>query len=237
MGRAFTGEAAAGLRAGSSTPLVVESVLKVKDEAAVLAVAEKSAALLAPGGPWQGLFADLAVPVRVTLQKNVRRRAGVRVHRLRMAAEPKALAALPAERRAQYAAALLRDTEFAIARGLFVSAQETAALDALLDRATAGRAPAPPPLQAVQVFGEGAQVYIDYDVFAVMRAVTAALPTPAGTPNPFDGLPAMEGRPFVYAGWLADQRIRLRSKVPLTPFAAMVEAIRKASPAKVTPAP
>jgi hypothetical protein len=223
--RTFTGEAAMGMRAGAGAPLVAETVARVRDEASALALMEKSAALLAPGSLWYRLYADLGMPLRTSLQKNVRRHAGVPVHVFKMSLDAKDLAA---EQKAQYAM-FMRDTEFAVARGYFLSAQDRAALNALIDRAAAPPATAP-SLLAERAFGPGAHAYVDYDVFGLLRAVSAYLPAAPGTPHPFAALPPMDADPFVYAASLADNRIRLQSKLPLKPFAALAEAFKTHPP-------
>jgi hypothetical protein len=232
-GRAFTGAAAVGMGAGKGgAPLVSEMVAAVRDEAAAMAVMEKTVALVAPGSAWSGLYAELGMGLSLSLQKNVRRHAGVPVHRVKMTLDAKGL---PAEQQKQFAI-FVRDTEFAVTRGYLFSAQEAGALDALLDRAAAAPPTRTPTLRAERAFGAGAQIYVDYDVLGLLRAFSAALPPVPGTPNPFAGLPAMEGEPLMYAIRLADDRIRMVSKAPLRPFVALVESVQKAErEKKVTP--
>lgn len=222
-GRAFTGEAAVAMRSGPGAPLIAEMLLKVRDEALALAFMEKGAALLAPGGSWQRVYADLGVPMHVGLQKNVRRHVAVAVHRFQMKMEAKDL---PADQQAQLAL-FVRDTDFAFAHGYLVSAQDPQALDGLLDRVLAARAAAPPTLQSVLAFGSGAHVYVDYDVFGLLRSVSSAMPT-GGAANPFAALPPTDAHPLLYAVWLADERLRVQSKLPLQPIADLMKAFKKA---------
>jgi hypothetical protein len=47
-----------------------------------MAVMEKTVSLVAPGSAWSGLYAELGMGLSLSLQKNVRRHAGVPVHRV-----------------------------------------------------------------------------------------------------------------------------------------------------------
>jgi hypothetical protein len=233
-GRAFTGEAAVTMGEGSTSPLVAETVMKVSDEAAALEVMDKSAALFAPGGAWHALYSDMGVGMHMAVQKNVRRHAGVPVHRFKMAVDA-AAKAVSEDQKALHAM-MARDMEFAVVRGYLVSTQDAAALDAVIDRALAARARPAPVLHAAQAFGEGRHAYLDYDVFGLLRAVVGAMPRDKGSAIPFAALPPTAA-PLMYGVSFVDGQVRVETKVPLSPFAQMAETFKKAAPAKVTPPP
>jgi hypothetical protein len=215
-----------GLRAGSGSPLLMESVMKVRDEAAAIAFLEKAAALTAPGGPWHALYAEMGMPLTMALQKNVRRHAGVAVHRFQTKLD---LTQLPAEQRAAYAL-FMRDLDLALTRGHLVMAQDPQVLDVLLDRLSAAGAPAP-ALKSATALGPGAHMYLDYDVFGLLRSVSSAMPSGAA-PNPFAELPPTDAYPLLYAVWLADEQVRVKTKLPLQPLAEMMKAFKKAETQK-----
>jgi hypothetical protein len=229
-GRGFTGEVAMAMRAGTGTPLVMEGLQKVRDEPAALAFLDKGSALLAPGGAWAKLYADMGIPMQTALRKNVRRHAGAAVHRLEMKVDTKNLSP---EQQAQFGM-FLRDMDLAFARGYLLMAQGPQALDALLDRVGGARPPAARTLQAARAFGPGAHLYVDYDVFGLLRAVGTSMP--GGTANPFAALPPTAAHPLLYAGWLVDGRLRVQSRLPLQPIADMIKAFQKEPAQKTDPA-
>jgi hypothetical protein len=220
-GRAYTGEMALAMRTSAEAPLGMESVQKVRNEAAALALLEKAAALAAPGGPWHAFYVEMGMPMRMSLRKDVRRHAGVPVHRFEMKLDARTL---PAEQQASMAL-FMRDMELAFSRGYLLVAQEPQALDRLLDRVAAGK-PAPAPLQAARAFGEGAHLYVDYDFFGLMRAMSTVLPKGAAA-NPFADLPDTSAQPLLYAARLADERLTVETKLPLQPIADLVKAFKK----------
>lgn len=232
---AYGGQAAYRMAAAPGG-LNVEAVVEVTDEARTLAMIENGLSLLAPGGAWANLIAD--THMTMTLQKAARRHAGVTVHRMKVKMTGKPLT--PEEKAAQ--APFLRDTEFAITKGYYLSAQDPAGLDALIDRAAAG-APAGGglTLRSAQAFGEGRHGYVDYDLIGLMKAVSLATPPVKGAPNPFVSLPD-SADPMLSAVTFADGRIRWQSKLPLRSFALMSEAAKKsaaspAPPSKPAPSP
>ena len=223
----YGGQAAYRMAAAPGGRLNVEAVVEVTDEARAMAMVEKGLSLVAPGGAWATLLEDSHVSM--ALQKGMRRHAGVAVHRLTVKAAGKALTA--EEKAAQ--APFLRDTEFAITRGYYVSAQDAAAMDALIDRAAASAPAEGLTLRSAQAFGEGRHGYVDYDVIGLMKAVSAVAPANKGAPNPFAALPD-SGDPMLSAVTFADGRIRWQSKLPLRSFALVSETAKKAAP---SPAP
>jgi hypothetical protein len=183
---------------------------------------------VAPGGGWATLLKDTGASV--ALQKNTRRHAGVPVHRLKVHVDMKDLTA---EQKATQAA-FMRDTEFAITRGYYLSAQDPAGLDRLIDRASSGAAAEGITLMSARAYGAGRHAYVDYDFIGLMRAVSAITPPVKGQPNPFASLPATAADPMLSAMTFAQGRIRWQSKIPLRPFVLMTEAFKKAAP---SPAP
>jgi hypothetical protein len=221
------GGQAAYRMAGSGGHLSVEAAVEVTDEAKAMAMVEKGLLLFAPGGAWASLLED--TKMTMALQKNARRHAGVAVHRLKVKAGAKPLTA---EQKAAQAP-FLRDTEFAVTHGYYLSAQDAAGLDALIDRAAAAAPGQGLTLRSAEAFGEGRHGYVDYDLVGLMKAVSAMTPAVKGQPNPFAALPD-SAEPMLAAMTLADGRIRWQAKLPLRSFALMSETAKKATP---SPAP
>jgi hypothetical protein len=224
---AYGGQAAYRMAAAPGGRLNVEAVVEVTDETKTLAMIEKGLSLLAPGGAWANLLAD--THMTMTLQQAARRHAGVAVHRLKVKVDEKGLTA---EQKAAQAP-FLRDTEFAVTRGYYLSAQDPAALDGLIDRAAAGAPGEGLTLRSAQAFGEGRHGYVDYDLIGLMKAVSSLTPAAKGAPNPFAALPD-SADPMLSALTFADGRIRWQSKLPLRSFALMSETAKKTAP---SPAP
>lgn len=237
MGRAFTGEAAVAMGPGADQPLAAESVMKVTDEEAALDFMEKAAALLKPGAALHELYADLGLSLRASVRRNARRRGRVAVHRFAMAVDARdsAGAGKKASEDQKALQAFVRDLEFAFVRGFLVSTQDPAALDAVIDRAVSGRATSAPELHSARAFGEGRHVYVDYDLFGLMRSVMSTMRTDADGADPLAGLPPTDADPILYALSFQDGNVRVESRIPLRPFALMAQALKKPEPAKMTP--
>ena len=226
-GTAYGGQAAYRMASGPGGRLSVEGAIQVADEAKAMAMIENGLRLFAPDGAWGALLED--TKMSIALQKNARRHAGVAVHRLKMKTGAKPLT--PEEKAAQ--ASFLRDTEFAVTNGYYLSAQDAAGLDALIDRAASAAPGQGLSLRSAQAFGEGRHGYVDYDLIGLMKAVSAMTPAVKGQPNPFAALPD-SAEPMLAAMTLADGRIRWQSRFPLRSFALMSETAKKATP---SPAP
>jgi hypothetical protein len=153
----------------------------------------------------------------------------VPVHRLKVRVDPKGLTA----QQKTTLPAFMRDTEFTITSGYYLSAQDPAALDRLIDRAASGGGGEGMTLTSARAFGEGRHMYVDYDLVGLMKAVSSLTPPVKGQPNPFADLPA-SADPMLTAMTFGDGRIRWQSKLPLRPFVLMQEAAKKAAP---SPAP
>jgi hypothetical protein len=228
MGAVYGGQAAYRMASIPGAPLAVESAMSVTDEAKTMALVEKGLSLLGPGGAWGALLKDTGISM--ALQKNARKHAGIPVHRFKVNLNTKGLT--PAMKSAQ--APFLRDTEFAIARGYYLTAQDPAALDRLIDRAQSGTAGEGVTLLSARAFGEGRHAYVDYDFIGLMKAASAATPPVKGQPNPFANLPSTAADPMLTAMTFSQGQIRWQSKIPLRPFMAMSEAFKKSTP---SPAP
>jgi len=232
LGTAYGSQAAYRMASAPAGRLTVESVGEVKDEAKAMAVLEKAVGLVMPNGPWAPLMEDSKLVIG--LQKNARRHAGVAVHRMTVKPKIGGKPLTPAEKAAQ--TPFLHDTEFAITHGYYLSAQDAAGLDALIDRAVAGPSGPGLSLRAAQEFGEGRHGYVDYDVIGLMKAVSSMTPMPKGQPNPFASLPAT-GDPLLVAFTFSDGKVRWQSRFPLKSFSQMSEATKKAAPSPAPPAP
>jgi hypothetical protein len=193
--------------------------MAVSDEAAYLAMMEKGAGLMAPGGPVGELYKSMGMPMSMSLEKNVRQYGGVPVHRYRVTFDIKGLP----EAQAAQMKAMMKDNEFACVKGWMVGSQEPAALDALIDRAQGKGAGGGLSLHAVKVFGEGRHGYFDVDFVGLMKATLSMMPAEA---NPMAGMfgALKPGEPMTFAMTLGDGRALAQSRVPLDPFIQMAKA-------------
>jgi hypothetical protein len=196
-----------------------EFAMAVSDEAAYLAMMEKGAGLMAPGGPVGELYKSMGMPMSMSLEKNVRQYGGVPVHRYRVTFDIKGLP----EAQAAQMKAMMKDNEFACVKGWMVGSQEPAALDALIDRAQGKGAGGGLSLHAVKVFGEGRHGYFDFDFAGLMKATLSLMPAEA---NPMAGMfgALKPGEPMTFAMTLGDGRALAQSRVPLDPFIQMAKA-------------
>lgn len=232
LGVAYGSQASYRMASGPGGRLSVESVGEVKDEAKALAVLEKGIALVMPGGPWGSLLEESKIAIGI--QKNARRHGGVAVHRMTVKPRAGTKPLTPAEKAAQ--APFMRDTEFAITHGYYLSAQDAAGLDALIDRAVAGASGPGLALRAAQEFGEGRHGYVDYDIVGLMKAVSVMTPPAKGQPNPFASLPA-SADPMLVAFTFSEGRMRWQSRFPLKSFSLMTDATKKAAASPAPPPP
>ena len=70
-------------------------------------------------------------------------------------------------------------------------------------------------------------------------SINAPALSTGGKPNPFADLPPTDAHPVLYAVWLGDEQVRVKTKLPLQPLADMMKAFKKSeAPKKVAgPAP
>jgi hypothetical protein len=224
MGRVWTGQLALRVGPGAGTPLAVETVMGVTSEGDLLGMVDKGVRMLAGEGALPAFYKDVGMPLRLSLRRNVRTHAGVNVHRLQMGAETRGLT----EEQKAMQALIVRDSEFAVARGYYLSAQDPAALDRLIDRAAAG-ASGDLALESARAFGPGRHFYVDYDFLGLLGAMGPAFWK--GQDSPLAGLESTAADPVIYAVTLAGGEVRIESRLPLRPFVLLAEAIRKKAPA------
>jgi hypothetical protein len=227
-----TGDAAYLMKPSASSPIALEMALGVKDEAKALALMESTVALMGPGGLGQKLLGPEA-PITTTFTRDVRRHAGVPVHRYKTSLEKKD--AKPEEQ--AMLKALMSGVEVAFAGGYYLSSQDPAALDVLIDRAKGGATGTGLTLEAQTVFGEGRHLYVDYDLGGLLKAVGSMAAAAPGQPNPFLGLTG--GHPMLMAMGASSGNILMQIRFPLALFSEMAKsaAAKKAETPAAGPAP
>jgi hypothetical protein len=222
-----SGDLAYVMGSSKAAPIHVQMAIGIRDEGKALDLTQRSVALLSPGGPWQKILSSSGSGITGAFEKDVRRHAGVPVHRYKMTLDAKAL---PPQQAAMMKG-LLSDVEIAFAGGYQLGAQDPAALDGLIDRALAPPAAAPPALQSEQLFGEGGNAYVDYDIAGLMKALATLAPADAAHPNPFEGLSSSE--PMAVRMSARAGTIRFQTAFPMGLFADMAKSAAAAR-AKVT---
>jgi hypothetical protein len=215
----FGGSMAMAMRSPDGKGFSSDFAMAVSDEASYLAVMEKGAGLMAPGGPWGELYKNMGMPITLSLEKNARQHGGVPVHRYRVTFDIKGLP----EAQAAQMKAMMKDNEFACVKGWVIGSQEPAALDALIDRAQGKGDGGGLSLHAVKVFGEGRHGYGDVDFVGLMKAAISMGPAEA---NPVAALlkTLKPGEPMTFAMTLGDGRALAQSRIPLDPFIQMAKA-------------
>jgi len=112
--------------------------------------------------------------------------------------------------------------EVAFAGGYYLSSQDPAALDVLIDRAKGGATGPGLTLEAQKVFGEGRHVYVDYDIGGLLQAASSMVPGPPGHPNPFLGMKG--GHPILVAIGASSGSILMQTRFPLAVFSEMAKS-------------
>ena len=218
MGDCYSGDMAFAVRQAEGFPFASESVMAVTDEARCLELVEKGLSILAPGSGFGKMYADMGMELSVALEKDVRNHGGVAIHRIKMTFDMENVS----EVEAAQVKAMLKDTELAFAKGYYLASQDPAGLDKMIDTALAGT-PGGAQLRAMQLFGDGQHVYVDFDVVRLLQAAMSMIPQ--GMPNPM--APLLEGvtstEPIVGAASSADGRARIQVKIPLSTFIQMAQ--------------
>lgn len=216
-------QGAMSVRAAPGAPFLVETAMAVPDEAKALALAEHSTALMGPDGPLNKLYEDMGMPLRVkaSMEKAARRHAGVDVHRLKIEFDADKL---PDAQAAQIKA-LMKDQEFAFAKGWYLASQDSKSLDGMVDRALAGGSKDAAALQAAKAFGEGRNLYVDYDFIGLMKAVLEMMPQGQPGMPPKAALARLRaGDPMVFAATFAGGRAQMHGQIPLAPLVRLAKA-------------
>jgi hypothetical protein len=207
-------EMAFAMRATDDLPFTMESVTSIVDEAKYLDVVEQGISLLAPGSGLGNMYKEMGMEFSMALEKDVRTHAGVAVHRMKMDLNmpnvPEAEAA-PIKR-------MMKDVEMAFARGYYLSSQDPASLDKMIDKALAGAKAEDVTLRAREVFGAGQRAYFDLDFIGLMKAAMEMIPP--GMPNPMAMFLSQvtSTEPMAFAATSAGNRAQIQVRIPLAPF-------------------
>ncbi len=225
MGTWFGGSTAMAMRAPDGKGMVNDTVMAVKDEAACLASMEKTMALFAPGGAWEQLYKDMGLPVSMALKKDARKHGVVPVHRFKISVQK--AEGMTAEQLEQMQG-MMKDMEFAFAKGYYLASQDAASLDALIDRAMGTGTTAAPELHAATVFGAGRHGYLDMDLVGILKA-GMAMAGPAAAPAAGLFADVKPGEPMTMALTVGDGRALAQMRMPLATYIDMAKSAREAS--------
>jgi hypothetical protein len=216
-----TGYASVNMQGAPPAGLSSEMAMSVSDEAKVLETLEKATGLLS-SGPVAQLYASMGLKGSGSVKRNVRRHAGVAVHRVNFDFGSKNV---PAEQMALMKE-MMKGMDVALTRGYYLASQDAAALDRMIDRVASGAAPsAPVELRAVATFGPGRHAYVDYDLVGLMRSMMSMLPKKPGDKPPV--LPA-SGEPMTFAFGAGDGVLRAQARLPVRSFVEMTKSMSKA---------
>jgi hypothetical protein len=234
--RCSTGQMASSFRVDGGGRLTLDTVMTVSDEKACLGLTEKGvSAVMDPTGFAKRMYQDLGLSLETSLEKVVRSHSGVPISRLRRkmtslqaaatasgsgakVAKPAPGAPLPRPFQGPLFAGMLRDTEFAFSHGYYLSSQDPARLDALIDRVASG----PPTLtEAGPEILPGANLAVSYDFAGLMKLVGSSMPDPAAQ-SIVSNLPPSD--PVRFAMRLSDGRLEGRWEMPLSTFGALFRA-------------
>ncbi len=222
----FGDSTAMTMRALEGKGLVGDTVMAVKDPAACMTTMEKSAALFSPGGAWYELYKQMGMPMSMALKKDVRKHGDVAVHCFKVAILK--VEGMPAEQVEQMKA-MMKDTEFAFAKGYYLASQDPASLDAMIDRTLKGGTTAVNPLHAAKVFGAGRHGYLDMDLVGLMKlGIAMGGPAAAQAGAMFDGL--KPGEPMTMAVTIGDGRMLFQMRIPLGAYADLIKSMQAAPP-------
>jgi hypothetical protein len=192
----------------------------VSDDAKVLETMEQVTGLL-NSGPWGQMYASMGLKASGSVKRNVRKHAGVAVHKVSFDFSAKNA---PAEQ-AALMKGLMEGMEMALTHGYCLSSQDPLALDRMIDRVVSGTAPpAPGELRAFTTFGPGRHAYVDYDLVGLMGSVMSMLPKKPGDKTP--ALPAA-GEPMTFAFGLGDGVLRAQARLPVRPLVEMTKSMSK----------
>jgi hypothetical protein len=196
-----------------------DTALAVTDEKAYMDLMEKVRDLLQPDQPLGKMYSTMGMKMKTTFEKNVREHAGVSVSRMKMELDT---AALPPDQAAAIKA-LEKGSDFAISHGMFLSGNRAEELDAMLDKLFSITPPKAPQLQAMKIYGEDKQIYLDTDWAGMFKSVLALYPNnPAAL-----FLGRMKSTdPVALAGSFDKGRLYLQATVPMAPFNDFAAAIR-----------
>lgn len=157
--------------------LLIAYDLGVTSEEKLLSMVESSLKMLAPGSGLGSFYKGMGLDLTAALQRGAREHGGVAVHALHMkgAASPDA----PPEFQAsagQLKALLGQNVEIAVVGTRGLASSVPGELDRMIDAAQAKKQGKELSLKAREVLGVGRQVYVDYDLAALMHLAAAGMP-------------------------------------------------------------
>ena len=211
----------------SGKSLSLQYDMAVHSEEKFLDYMEKMAKLVAPGTAMGDFYKALGLEMAWSLQKNARDHAKVPVHRLELTAnpsksEPSAKGSPGLEAMKTF---MDQKLELAVVADRALVSGVPADLDGMIDRALARDAGDPFVPASAKVFGSGRQMYVDYDLLALFKAMVSVNPDDptAEAMRRLSRYPSAE--PMTYAVTFAEGRSLFQMRLPM----AMIENVVKAS--------
>ncbi len=221
---AWTGEMAMRIRGGGQAPLQWEAVAGISDAAKATRLHDLFFDLYTGDGMLAKFNQGLGITMAVN--KAARTTGGLTVWQQSWKFDE----AKQAANRLNAAKMFMRTTELVIGPDFTATAVEPQQLDALVAGKGSGL-----PTRAEAAFGAGRQLYIDFDLPALMRAVVqtvapaAAGPARAPAPVPAPAPPAPSD-PLLAAITNGDGRQRIELRIPLAPFVGLGATLQALQP-------
>ena len=161
-----------GTSSSRESLLNVEAVMEVEDADRYLAVMEEFMNFGKPGTYLHDLYKSMGMDLQPAIKRDARTHAGVSVHRFKIFEKMEGSDLLTEE----MLKTIPTSMEIAFVNGLAVMAYTPGELDSLIDTIKGDAPEGELTLQAVRTFGTGRQMYLDYDLIALMKAFGGMVP-------------------------------------------------------------
>ena len=198
----------------------ITNAAALKDSAKYLELQGKVAELFAKDGFLAKLYEKAGIKVSGALEKKARVYKDVEIGRMTITMDTPNL---PEAQKAQMAK-IMKPTEMGAVKNYVLSANKPESLNAMIDMATSGTyTDSGFALKSKAVFGEGKNVYADYDLIALMKGTTVADPN-----NPMGPLfaPLKEGSPVLIAEATSKGQAKIQIQIPIDPIANILKAFQ-----------
>ena len=200
--------------------IFITNAAALKDPAKYMELQDKVAELFAKDGFLAKLYGKAGIKVSGALEKKARVYKDVEIGRMTITMDTPNL---PEAQKAQMAK-MMKPTEMGAVKNYVFSANKPETLNAMIDMATSGTyTDSGLALKSKAVFGEGKNIYADYDIIALMKGTTAADPNnPMG---PFFA-PLKEGSPILIAHTSSKGQAKIQIQIPIDPIANILKAFQ-----------
>lgn len=202
---------------------------RVDDPQGALAYCETVGKAFQQGGI-ADFYKSIGQTMTVSFKKNVREHAGVPIHQLKFDVT---LTNLPGNAQKEMQRLMgPMGYDIAVVGHVMIYAMSGVSIDNLIDVVKSGAAnPGFKPLEAQQVFGAGAQGYVDFGVSGAVHMMLGVMTStlPPGASNPFAGMETLfDGvAPITSAVYLRPDALRVNFMIPGQLLSKTGEAVRE----------